>query len=89
MDDFQIEFRWKEEVIYWEGGRGVVFPGGWGVDLPVTIVPDASTWDRAVPAWLRGRRDEVVQRLRDQPNHVVREQRDDSANPAWIYERTR
>ena len=47
--DFEIEFRWKEEIIYWEGMRGCVFPGGWGVDPPVTVVRDAGTWDRAVP----------------------------------------
>lgn len=89
MPDYEIEFRWKEEVVYWEGERGAVFPGGWGVDPPVTIVPDATTWDRAVPEWLRGRRDEVVQRLRDQPDHVVKEQRDDSENPTWVHEQTR
>jgi hypothetical protein len=63
-DDYEIEFRWKEAVIYWEGSRGVAFPGGWGVDPLVTLVPDSVTWDRKVPAWLRGRHDEVVARLR-------------------------
>jgi hypothetical protein len=33
------EFRWKEEIIYWEGTRGCVFPGSCGVDPPVTVVP--------------------------------------------------
>lgn len=77
--DFQIEFRWKEQVIYWEGSRGCIFQGGWGVDPPVTIVPDAATWDRAVPVWLRGRHDEVVARLRAKDGHIVEEERDDSA----------
>ena len=77
--DFEIEFRWKEEVIYWEGTRGCVFLGGWGVDPPVTIVPDDATWDRAVPGWLHGRHDEVVARLRARAGHVVQEERDDSA----------
>lgn len=70
-DDFEIEFRWKEEVIYWEGDRGVFFAGGWGVDPPVTHVPDADAWDRLVPAWLRGRHADVVARLRADPRHVV------------------
>lgn len=65
--DFEVEFRWKEQVIYWEGHCGSVFEGGWGVDPVVTVVPDASTWDQVVPDWLRGRRDEVCERLRSQP----------------------
>lgn len=32
-DDFEIEFRWKEEVIYWEGKRGCFFPGAWALIL--------------------------------------------------------
>jgi hypothetical protein len=78
-DDYEIEFRWKEEVIYWEGRRGCVFLGGWGVNPPVTIVPDATSWDRAVPIFLRGRHDEVLDRLRSDARHVVKEERDDSA----------
>ena len=72
-DALEIEFRWKEEVIYREGSRGVVFDGAWGASPLVTIVPDATTWDRVVPAWLRGRHAEVVARLRAYRNHVVRE----------------
>jgi hypothetical protein len=86
---YEIEFRWKEEVIYWEGSRGVVFPGGWGVDPVVTIVPDSITWDRKVPAWLRGRHDEVVARLRGHHSHVVHEQRDDSKTIQPLDEVTR
>jgi hypothetical protein len=67
-------------VIYWEGPRSVVFAAGWGVEPPVTIVPDAVTWDRQVPPWLRGRHDEVVERLQRDNCHVVREQRDDSSH---------
>jgi hypothetical protein len=77
-DEYDVEFRWKEQVIYWEATRGVVFQGGWGVEPPVTIVPDSTTWDRKAPAWLRGRHDEVVARLRAEPGHVVHEERDDS-----------
>jgi hypothetical protein len=88
-DDYEIEFRWKEQVVYWEGSRGIVFPGGWGVDPIETVVPDADTWDRAVPVWLKGRHDEVVERLRADVRHVVQEERDDSADVARYDEVTR
>lgn len=87
--DFDVEFRWKEQVVYWEGDRGCVFEGGWGVDPVVTVVPDASTWDLVVPDWLRGRRDEVCGRLRAQTGHVLQEERDDSARPRKLGEVTR
>lgn len=77
-NDYEIEFRWKELVIYWEGSRGAVFQGGWGVEPMVTVVPDSVTWDRVVPEWLRGRHEEVVARLRADDRHVVHEERDDS-----------
>ena len=86
---FDLEFRWKEELVYWEGDRGCVFEGGWGVQPPVTVVPDASTWDRVVPEWLRGRRDEVCERLRAEPGHVLREERGDAAQPRPLREVTR
>lgn len=88
-DDFEIEFRWKEEVLYWEGSHGVIFPGGWGTDPIVTIVPDADTWDRAMPGWLIGRHDEVVERLRADARHVVHEERNDSAVVGGYVEVTR
>lgn len=28
--NYRIEFRWKEQVIYWEGDSGFIFDGGWG-----------------------------------------------------------
>lgn len=76
---FEIEFRWKELVIYSEGEHGVVFDSGWGVRPLVTTVPDASTWNRVIPAWRVGRHDEVIARLRQHPLHVLVEERDDSA----------
>jgi hypothetical protein len=77
---FRIELRWKEEVRYWEGNRGVVFPAGWGVKPPVLYVPLRS-WDESVSSWLRGRRDEVVERLRRHREHTV-EETDDGFGPA-------
>jgi hypothetical protein len=87
-DDFTIEFRWKEEVIYWESDRGFVFDGGWGVDPPVTYVPDSDAWDRVMPPWLRGRRDQVVERLRAEPGHIVKDDPGFQASPAREVTRT-
>lgn len=69
---YRVEFRWKEEVVYWEGERGFIFDGGWGVEPAVTYVPDEATWDAIVPVWMRGRRNEVVRRLEQEPGHVVK-----------------
>jgi hypothetical protein len=73
-----IQFRWKEEIIYWEDDRGYIFDGGWGADPPVTYVPSPERWDEVVPDWLRGRRDEVVSRMAQEPGHVLK---DDPAFP--------
>ena len=69
--NYRIEFRWKEQVIYWEGDSGFIFDGGWGVRPPVTYVPDLGTWDSIVPEWLKGRHDEVVGHLRERRDHEV------------------
>lgn len=71
---YEIEFRWKEEVLYWEGSRGLLFDGGWGVHPMVTYVPSAAIWDDVVPDWARGRRHEIVLRLIEHgANHRVEE----------------
>jgi hypothetical protein len=70
---YRIEFRWKEQVIYWEHGEGFVFEGGWGASPPVTYVPDDATWESVVPDWMKGRRDEIIARLIEYPNHVLEE----------------
>ena len=70
---YEIEPRWKEEVVYWEGDRGYIFDAGWGVEPGVLYVPFAAVWDSAVPSWLRGRRDEVVSRLAEHSRHSVDE----------------
>ncbi len=71
--DFQIWWRWKEGVEYWEGARGVSFMAGWGVKPYAMPVPSASSWDAAVPDWLRGRHSEVTERLRRHSGHLVEE----------------
>ena len=70
---YEIEPRWKEEVVYWEGDRGYIFQAGWGVEPGVLYVPSAAVWDSAVPSWLRGRRDEVVSRLAEHSRHSLDE----------------
>ena len=67
----EIEFVWKEEVVYWEGPHGCVFPGAWGGDVLVTIVPDDASWDAVVPLWMKGRRPEIVERLEADNRHRV------------------
>jgi hypothetical protein len=76
----EVEFRWKEEVIYWEGNRGFVFDGGWGVAPMVTYIPDEATWDDVVPDWLVGKRQQVVERLALEPGHVLKATSDYSAH---------
>lgn len=70
---FEVEQRWKELVVYWEGGRGFALDAGWGVRPPVLYVPPAADWDETTPPWLHGRRDEVVRRLAEGSKHVVEE----------------
>lgn len=72
-DGFEIEHRWKEQVIYWEGGHGFLFDAGWGADPPVLYVPSPDIWREVMPVWCRDRRDEVIARLRDHSEHVLKE----------------
>ena len=66
---YEIEPRWKEEVVYWEGAQGYVFDAGWGADPGVLYVPSPAMWDSAVPQWLQGRRDQVLGRLAEHSRH--------------------
>ena len=68
---YEIEPRWKEEVVYWEGTQGYRLDAGWGVEPGVLYVPSAADWDRVVPPWLRGRRDHVVSRLAEHSRHRI------------------
>ena len=72
-EDFEIEFRWKEQVYYWEGSRGLFFDGGWGVQPRITYVPSPEQWLEVAPDWARDRREIIVQRLIDDgPHHQVK-----------------
>lgn len=68
---FRITTRWKECVIYWEGERGFEFDGAWGVEPPLLYIPDATTWDQAVPPWLQGLYTEIHDRLAAGSGHAV------------------
>jgi hypothetical protein len=70
MTEYDIEFYWQEQTVYWEGDRGFLFLGAWGIEPIMTFVPDAAGW-AYLPDWLSNRRDLVLQRLRDCPDHVV------------------
>jgi hypothetical protein len=72
-DGFRIEYRWKEQVVYWEGRTGFLLDAGWGVDPSVLYVPSDRIWAEVMPDWLRGRRDLVLRRLRDHSAHVLQE----------------
>ena len=68
---FRIQSAWKENVVYWEGERGVRFDAGWGVEPPVLYIPSPEVWDDAVPEWLVGRYAEVHDRLVRHSAHRV------------------
>lgn len=70
-DGWRIEWRWKEEVRYWEGDHGYLFDAAWGVEPGHLFVPTEAAWDIIVPPWLQGRREEIVSRLRNHSDHEV------------------
>ncbi|HKY16917.1 MAG TPA: hypothetical protein VJM33_18465 [Microthrixaceae bacterium] len=70
-EEFEVELRWRERVIYWEGSHGFEFEGAWGGAPRYTIVPNEQDWDEQVPPWMRGRRDEIVRRLDNYPAEEV------------------
>ncbi|GAA1676353.1 hypothetical protein [Microbacterium lacus] len=72
-DTFEVEGRWKEEVIYWEGSRGFIFDAGWGVTPLVLYVPPEDEWDAVTPEWMVGRRALIVSRLTERSGHVLLE----------------
>ena len=74
VPEYEIEFRWKEQVFYWEGDRGLHLDGGWGVRPYVTYFPIAERWREVAPAWAMDKRELVLQRLIDHgPVHRVEE----------------
>jgi hypothetical protein len=70
---FEISYPWKEQIDYWEGDQGFRFDAAWGVHLGRLMVPSAEIWAEVMPAWLIGRRAEVVQRLAKHSGHEIAE----------------
>ncbi|MGI9823621.1 hypothetical protein [Agromyces sp. Marseille-Q5079] len=68
---FDVQSRWKEEVVYWEGAEGFVFDAGWGVDPRVLYVPSPADWDAVTAHWMAGRREEIVGRLLEESGHRI------------------
>lgn len=69
-----VESRWKEELWYREGTDEFCFDCGWDAAPYVAYVPSPRSWDRVVPPFLQGRRDEVLARIRaanDRHGHVL------------------
>lgn len=67
---YSFKEQWKELLVYTETGDPggtYTFLCGWGnFERPFSVgVPTAETWDRAMPEFMRGRRDEILARLRD------------------------
>ena len=61
---FTIREQWKEEMHYIEGDNKFVFDCGWGASPPSVYLPSVERWDATVPEWMRGRREEIVGRIR-------------------------
>jgi hypothetical protein len=80
-DNWRIGVHDKEMLEYWEGDAGYVFDCAWGATPPKLFVPPASIWDESVPSWMRGRREIVLERLRDQSGHDVLD--DDRSYRDW------
>lgn len=54
---------WKELLVYTEPGGTYTFLCGWGKRPYGVGVPTAEHWDDAMPAWMHGRRDEILGRI--------------------------
>jgi hypothetical protein len=70
---FRIAYEWKEMLTYWEGADGFAFDCAWGVDPGLVFVPPADRWDEVVPSWMVGRRETILQRLREFSGHAVKD----------------
>ena len=65
--------KWKEMLVYEEGANSHTFDCGWGVAPGYVYVPAPGDWDAVMPAFLRGRREEILALLREKSGHVVEE----------------
>ncbi len=72
-DSFRISSEIPEKLVYWEGDNGFVFDSAWGVSPAIAYVPANDVWDAVVPAWMVGRRAEIVERLRKHSHQTINE----------------
>ena len=80
-ENWRIRIHDQEMLEYWEGDHGYLFDCAWGVTPGKLFVPPASIWDVSVPAWMRGRRELVIERLRERSDHDVVD--DDRSYAGW------
>ncbi|GAA2273891.1 hypothetical protein GCM10009853_029700 [Glycomyces scopariae] len=64
--DYGFKEEWKERLVYTDPRGTFEFPCGWGdFSRPYHVyVPMPEFWDRETPAFMHGRRDEILDRLR-------------------------
>jgi hypothetical protein len=83
-DHFRIASEIPEKLVYWEGDDGFVFDSAWGVSPFIAYLPANDLWDGVVPAWMVGRRAEIVDRLRKHSRQTINESgRGYSRDQAW------
>lgn len=71
---WRVRVEWEEQLWYGEGDQEFCFECGWAEAPYVVYMPSERLWDRVVPPFMRGRRDEIVARIReanDQHGHVL------------------
>ena len=64
LREYRIRLLGREMIEYREGEVAFVFIAGWGVKPPVLYVPRPDAWERVMPAKFRGRREQIVERLK-------------------------
>ena len=72
--DWRVEVRWEEELWYHEGDRSFCFAAAWAQPPYQAYVPTERVWDDVTPSWMRGRRTEVLDRIRaanDEHGHLL------------------
>jgi hypothetical protein len=63
-EPYKVEIRWKEILIYREGENELEFFIPMGVKPPWPLeFPSESTWNKTVPDWAKGRRNEIMKRI--------------------------
>jgi len=72
--DLLIAFRY---IKYMEGRDSIEFQVDPGLKTPTIIhIPSQVRWDSELPEWVRGRRDEIIGRIKEKTAHMQREFRE-------------